>query len=231
MISQADYLVALTGAGISSESNVPTFRGPDGLWKNCNAEELATPYAFHRNPKLVWEWYTWRQNLIRRCNPNPAHLTLAKWEEHGILKHLITQNVDDLHHRANSNKMTQVHGSIFRLKCTECDYVTRLETSEGGVPQCPKCSSNLRPDVVWFGESLDPFVLERIYGELNRADAIIIIGTSGVVQPAASFPLIVKQNAGVLIEVNTEMTPLTAYADLHIQGRAGIVVPKIDSLL
>jgi NAD-dependent deacetylase len=231
LISQANYLVALTGAGISSESNVPTFRGVDGLWRNHDAEELATPHAFLQNPKLVWDWYTWRQTLIRGCSPNPAHLTLAAWEERDILKHLITQNVDDLHHRAGSRKMTQVHGDIFRLKCTRCDHVTTLETPEEGIPQCPECRSNLRPDVVWFGESLDSRVLDRVYKELGRADAIIIIGTSGVVQPAASFPFIVKQNAGALIEVNTEMTPLSGYVDLHVQGKAGCVLLEIDSLL
>jgi NAD-dependent deacetylase len=231
LISQASYLVALTGAGISSESNVPTFRGVDGMWRNHNAEELATPHAFLQNPKLVWEWYTWRQTLIRRCSPNPAHLTLAAWEERSILKHLITQNVDDLHYRDGSRQVAQVHGDIFRIKCTGCDYVTTLEKPEGDTPHCPKCGSNLRPDVVWFGESLDSYMLDRVCTELGRTDAIIIVGASGVVQPAASFPLIVKRNAGSLIETNIEMTPLSGYVDFHVQGKAGSVLPEIDSLL
>ncbi|MFW9919887.1 MAG: NAD-dependent protein deacylase [Candidatus Thorarchaeota archaeon] len=231
IIDDAAYLVALTGAGISRESNVPTFRGEDGLWRNYDPMELATPQAFAKDPKLVWEWYQWRQALIQECTPNPAHLTLAKWESKGILKHVITQNVDNLHQRSGSKNLTQVHGNIFGLKCSRCNYNTNLVSPPVDVPLCPECGSYLRPDVVWFGESLDSDVMQTVYFKLNNADVIIVIGTSGFVQPAASFPFIVKQNGGEIIEVNLEETPITSFVDVHLSGKAGEILPMIDELL
>ena len=230
-ISNADYMIALTGAGISRESNVPTFRGEDGLWRNYDAMELATPDAFRRNPTLVWEWYTWRQGLIAECNPNPAHLTLVSWEKNGLLKALITQNVDGLHIRAGSANVLEVHGDLWVLKCTSCDYRGRLESPAVGIPSCPECANNLRPDVVWFGESLDRDTISHVYNELEQADVCIVIGTSALVQPAASFPLIVKQRGGQVIEVNVERTPLSSAADFHLSGKAGEILPELDSLL
>lgn len=231
LMENAEYLIALTGAGISKESNIPTFRGEDGLWKEYDATDLATPSAFAKNPKLVWEWYSWRQDLIADCEPNPAHLTLAEWEAEGLLECVITQNVDGLHHRAGSKKTLEVHGDIWAVKCTNCDYRGRLDEPADGVPHCEECGSMLRPDVVWFGESLDQDVMDQVYSELQQADTCIIIGTSGIVQPAASFPLIVKRSGGSAIEVNIEKTPLTSAIDIHIEGKAGTVLPKIDSLL
>lgn len=231
VISESEYLVALTGAGISKESNVPTFRGEDGLWRNYDAMELATPSAFARNPSLVWEWYAWRQRLIGECDPNPAHVTLAKWERNDILKTLITQNVDGLHVRAGSINVLEVHGDIWALKCTSCDYRGRLDSPASGIPSCPKCSNHLRPDVVWFGESLDGGTLERVYEELETASVCIVVGTSALVQPAASFPLIVKRRGGIIIEVNIEQTLLTGLVDFHLSGKAGEILPKLDELL
>ncbi|MFW9844042.1 MAG: NAD-dependent deacylase [Candidatus Thorarchaeota archaeon] len=230
-ISNADYLIALTGAGISRESNVPTFRGKDGLWRNFDAMELATPDAFKRNPTLVWEWYTWRQGLIAECNPNPAHLTLVSWEKRGLLQSLITQNVDGLHIRAGSKNVLEVHGDLWALKCTSCEYRGRLDSPAVGIPSCPSCSNNLRPDVVWFGESLDSCIISHVYTELEQADVCLVIGTSALVQPAASFPLRVKQKGGHLIEINIERTPLSSIVDLHLAGKAGEILPKLDSLL
>ena len=231
VIAAADYMVALTGAGISKESNVPTFRGEDGLWRNYDAMELATPDAFRRDPTLVWEWYAWRQGLIANCNPNPAHLTLAKWEQKGILKSLITQNVDGLHIRAGSTLVHEVHGDLWALKCVSCDYKGRLDAPADGIPTCPLCENNLRPDVVWFGESLDSDTISNVYQELEKADVCLVIGTSSLVQPAASFPLIVKQRGGLIIEVNIERTPLTSAVDYHLSGKAGEVLPQLDLLL
>jgi len=231
LIDESEYLIAFTGAGISKESNVPTFRGEDGLWRNYDAMELATPQAYTRDPKLVWEWYTWRHNLIRDCSPNPAHQTVAKWETRGVLKHLITQNVDDLHYRAGSRNLTQVHGDIFGLKCTKCSYKSRLVNPSEEIPECPECKAILRPDVVWFGESLDAQVMNTVYDQLERADTIIVIGTSGIVQPAASFPLVVKRNGGSMIEINVERTPLSYTADIHVPGKAGEILPRIDQEL
>ena len=231
LIEESDYLIALTGAGISRESNVPTFRGQDGLWRNYDPMELATPQAYARDPKLVWEWYTWRHNLIRDCTPNPAHLTVAKWESRNVLKHLITQNVDDLHYRAGSRKLTPVHGDIFGLKCTKCSFKSRLVNPSDEIPVCPECNAILRPDVVWFGENLDSEIIQTVYDQLDRADTIIVVGTSGIVHPAASFPLVVKQKGGSMIEVNIEKTPLSYAADIHISGKAGEILPRIDQEL
>jgi NAD-dependent deacetylase len=231
VMMNSNYFVALTGAGISKESNVPTFRGEDGLWRNYDAMELATPSAFARNPTLVWEWYSWRQGLIGNCEPNPAHNTLASWEERGILKTLITQNVDGLHFRAGSVNVHEVHGDLWALKCVSCDYRGRLDKPALGIPSCPHCSSNLRPDVVWFGESLDPIIMKRVYTELELTDVCIVIGTSALVQPAASFPIIVKQRGGKIIEVNIEQTMLTPVVDYHISGKAGEILPILDEFL
>jgi NAD-dependent deacetylase len=230
-ISNADYMIAVTGAGISKESNVPTFRGEDGLWRNYDAMDLATPDAFRRNPALVWEWYTWRQRLIAECEPNPAHFTLASWEKRGLLKALITQNVDGLHIRAGSTNVYEVHGDIWALKCTSCKYKGSLSSPAIGIPTCPLCSNNLRPDVVWFGESLDRAALSKVYNELEHADVCLVIGTSALVQPAATFPLIVKQRGGQLIEINVEPTPLSSIVDFHISGKAGKILPTLDSIL
>ncbi|MFX1543963.1 MAG: NAD-dependent deacetylase [Promethearchaeota archaeon] len=231
IISDAEYLIALTGAGVSRESNVPTFRGVDGLWRNYDPMELATPHAFARNPKLVWEWYSWRQGLISECEPNPAHTTLAEWEANGILSHLITQNVDGLHRRAGSEKVLEVHGDLWATKCTSCSFHGRLDSPAKGIPLCPECENMLRPDVVWFGESLDGRIMARVYEELASADIILVVGTSALVQPAASFPLVVKHAGGKILEANIEHTPLTLVSDVHVSGKAGEVLPSIGQLL
>jgi NAD-dependent deacetylase len=231
IINESNYLIALTGAGISKESSVPTFRGEDGLWRNYDAMELATPSAFAKDPDLVWEWYAWRQGLIAECEPNPAHNTLVKWEEKGVLKSLVTQNVDGLHRRAGSQSVLEVHGDLWALKCISCDHKGRLTAPASGIPPCPQCDKHLRPDVVWFGESLDSGIIRQVYTELEKADACIVIGTSALIQPAASFPLIVKQRGGQLIEVNVERTGLSRVADVHLLGKAGEVLPSLDSTL
>lgn len=231
IISEARHLIALTGAGISKESNVPTFRGKDGLWRKHNVMDLATPSAFARNPQLVWEWYSWRQDLIAKCTPNPAHYTLVKWEKKGILKSLISQNVDGLHRRAGSGNVLEVHGNLWAVKCTSCTHLGRLSDPAQGIPECPSCGANLRPDVVWFGERLNPVVMQNVREELERADTIIVIGTSALVQPAATFPLIVKQRGGKLLEVNIEQTPLTRTVDAHLRGKAGELLLKLDKLI
>jgi NAD-dependent deacetylase len=231
LVRTSEYILALTGAGISKESNVPTFRGEDGLWRNYDPMELATPQAFEKNPKLVWEWYSWRQNLIRECRPNPAHMVLASWEENGLLKSIITQNVDGLHRRAGSQRVLEIHGNIWRVRCTSCSFSSTLEEPAGGVPLCPECNELLRPDVVWFGESLDAGLMNKAYTELGKSELLFVIGTSAMVQPAASFPMIVKQNHGKLIEINPDTTPLSEYVDIRLGGRAGEILPEIDKIL
>lgn len=230
-IQNSKYMIALTGAGISKESNVPTFRGADGLWRNYDAMELATPDAFRHNPTLVWDWYTWRQGLIADCDPNPGHFTLAKWERENLLKCVITQNVDGLHRRAGAKNIMEIHGNLWGLKCLGCDYKGLLDAPAVGVPLCPECRNTLRPDVVWFGESLDRDVISDAYSELAKADVCLVIGTSALVQPAASFPLIVKQSGGLIIEVNVELTPLTSAVDYHLSGKSGEVLSELDELL
>jgi NAD-dependent deacetylase len=230
-MKNSEYIIALTGAGISKESNIPTFRGKDGLWRNYDAMELATPGAFNRNPKLVWEWYTWRQGLISECDPNPAHVTLAKWEREGLLRSIISQNVDGLHRRAGSENVLEVHGNLWTLKCISCDHTDRLDSPAKGIPECPTCGSHLRPDVVWFGEGLPSDVMGYVYSELENADLCLVVGTSSLVQPAASFPLVVKQRGGILVEVNIDDTPLSRLADFQLKGKAGVLLPKVDAEL
>ena len=162
LLARSKFAIAFTGAGISAESGIPTFRGANGLWKNYKPEELATPEAFLRNPKLVWNFYRWRMDLIRKAKPNRAHLVLAELERMGFLRAVITQNVDDLHREAETRNLIELHGNIFRVRCTSCSYQENLKESKNleeflaseELPKCPRCSSLLRPDVVWLGEPL-----------------------------------------------------------------------------
>jgi NAD-dependent deacetylase len=221
-------IVVLTGAGISAESGVPTFRGEDGLWRQYRAEDLATPEAFHRNPSLVWEWYDWRRGLIARCEPNAAHRTLAEMEsEYGDFT-LITQNVDDLHQRAGSRRMLRLHGSIWQVRCTAENIVT--ENHEVPLsqmpPRCP-CGALLRPHVVWFGEPLDAAVLGQAHAAAEACDLMLVVGTSAVVHPAASLPAVAKHRGARLIELNLERTPLSPYADEIVLGPAAEELPKL----
>jgi NAD-dependent deacetylase len=229
VIVNSKYLVALTGAGVSAESGIPTFRGKDGLWNRYRPEELANPQAFAADPEKVWKWYAWRMEKVFNAEPNKAHLALAELERIGILKCLITQNVDDLHERAGSTNVLHLHGSLRVVKCTNCSNA--LEVSNPPqippLPTCEKCGSLLRPGVVWFGEMLPPDVLERAMREVEKSDAIIVAGTSAVVQPAASLPLIVKRKGGIVIEINPDETPLTSLADFSIRGKAGEVMDEL----
>lgn len=234
VITHSEYLIAFTGAGISAESGVPTFRGSaDSLWSRFKPEELATPEAFSRNPKRVWEWYIWRMNIIKKAKPNEAHLALARLESMGILKYIITQNVDGLHKKAGSRNVIELHGNIWRVRCsnTLCNYRGELKDIPKEIPpRCPYCGSLLRPDVVWFGEPLDPEVWSKAINEASRADVVLVIGTSGVVYPAAYIPLIVKQHGGLVIEVNVRESGITQYADIFIKERATIALRHIVRL-
>ena len=229
-IIESEHLIALTGAGVSAESGIPTFRGKNGLWRKYRAEELATFSAFMNNPKLVWEWYSWRISMILRAKPNPAHISLAKLEKIGILKALITQNVDNLHERAGSEKIIKLHGDILTVKCISCDYKTRLQAPPSEIPpSCPQCGDLLRPGVVWFGEPLPREALEVAMLHASIADAIIVIGTSGVVYPAGAIPYIVKERNGKIIEINISRSTISPIADYFIEGKAGEILPIILS--
>ncbi len=223
-------LVALTGAGISADSGIPTFRGKDGLWNKYRPEELATPQAFARNPELVWEWYAWRMKLIFDAEPNPAHKALALMEKAGLLKAVITQNVDNLHERAGSRNVIHLHGRIDEMRCTECGEIVRNEKPPEAIPPRCRCGGMMRPNVVWFGEALPERELGRAV-QLCSSNNVIVIGTSAVVYPAASLPVYAKNNGYAVIEVNPDATPLTEMADLSLRERAGRAFEKIYAIL
>ena len=234
-LSRAEALCILTGAGISQDSGIPTFRGANGLWKQYRAENLATPEAFARDPVLVWEWYAWRREIIHRAQPNAAHHALVEWEaafatRAGGRFALLTQNVDGLQERAGSRNVIRLHGDIWRLRCTGCgaerqDYAVPLDPFP---PRC-SCSSLLRPAVVWFGESLPQGAWAQAVEAAASADLFLVIGTSALVQPAASLPLLAKQNGARLVEINPDPTPLSRLADLAIRGKAAEVLGGLPS--
>ena len=227
-IAGAKSVAVLTGAGISAESGVPTFRGEDGLWKNYRAEELATPQAFAHNHKLVWEWYNWRRELIRPLNPNPAHYALAEFEEKsGKDLWLLTQNVDGLHRKAGSKHVVEIHGCIWVVKCTVCTYNAEDRSELSNEPPCPTCGELLRPGVVWFGESLPVDAVNEVYQALDTCDVLAVIGTSSVVYPAASFAGEMLNRGKPVIEINLDPTPLSSRATISLQGKAGNVTPQV----
>jgi NAD-dependent deacetylase len=223
-------LLVLTGAGVSAESGIPTFRGTDGLWRKHRSEELATPEAFERDPKLVWEWYQYRRNLIAQAAPNAAHKAIVRLEDLFSDFLLVTQNVDGLHRRAGSKKIAELHGNIFREKCSRDGSIAE-GTSNGDTPRRCQCGAYLRPDVVWFGEPLPHHVIELAFDFAGRCDAMMVVGTSGVVHPAASLPSIAKSHNTWVLEVNLEPTPITDLADESLFGQAGTILPHLEELL
>ena len=220
-------VAALTGAGVSAESGVPVFRGEEGLWRDYRPEDLATPDAFRRNPRLVWEWYGWRRELIGACSPNPAHETLAAMERTLPDFTLITQNVDGLHQAAGSETVLELHGNIWRVRCTACSYLS--EDHRVLLPalplHCPECRSLLRPDVVWFGESLSQDALDAAWAAAAGCRTMLVIGTSAAVQPAASLPMAALRNGAQLVEFNPTETSLSRHADKAIRAPAGEALP------
>jgi NAD-dependent deacetylase len=232
-LRRAKNVVALTGSGISAESGIPTFRGEEGLWKTYRAQDLATPQAFARDPKLVWEWYDWRRGLMGPKQPNAGHQVLAAWERTIPNFTLITQNIDGLHRRAGSRNVLELHGNIWKLRCTE--EGTLIDNSETPLsplpPLCPDCGAMLRPHVVWFGESLDPDVIQRAFSISARCDLMFVVGTSAVVHPAASLPLAALEAGATVVEINPEPTPLSDHAEFSFRGKAGAVLPRIDQVL
>ncbi len=223
----------LTGAGISAESGVPTFRGKDGLWKQFRAEDLATPEAFERDPALVWEWYDWRRGIIAGREPNAGHLILARWEDELPGFVLITQNVDGLHRRAGSKNVLELHGNIWQVRCLEEGTVS--ENFESPFPEipprCPACGGLLRPNVIWFGEALPRLILEQAQAACIAAELMFVIGTSAYVQPAASLPLVAAEAGAKIVEINPDYTPLSTYADHSFRGKAGEVLVEIDAAI
>ena len=221
-------IVVLTGAGISAESGVPTFRGEGGLWRQYRATDLATPEAFARDPALVWEFYNWRRELLHPLEPNPGHKTLAGLERRAPHFTLITQNIDGLHQKAGSKNILELHGNIWWVRCTLCSDLKEDRTVPlRGLPNCEKCGGLLRPHVVWFGETLDPDVLESAYGAINSCDAMLVIGTSGTVQPAASMGMHARRRGAFVAEINLDPTPYTQIYEVTIPGKSGEILPQL----
>ena len=228
-IKENKKIVFVTGAGISQESGIPTFRGKDGLWRNYNAMELATIDAFYENPKLVWEWYNERRENIFSVSPNQGHKAIAELEKYAKVI-ILTQNIDGLHQKAGSSKVLELHGSIVKIKCTVCDFRDEIITKFSEIPPLCKCGNILRPDVVWFGESLQEDVWKHAMIQAGQCDLMIIVGTSLVVSPANTLPIYAKQNNAYLIEINPEKTEMSSEMDLTINDTSANVLPKIVSM-
>jgi NAD-dependent deacetylase len=234
-IHPAARITIITGAGVSAASGVPTFRGPEGLWRNHAPEKLATPEAFRRDPKLVWEWYNWRRERIAKCLPNAAHAVLAAWSRRYPRFTLITQNVDGLHERAGTADVIRFHGSIWEVLCWQRCPSSPERWRDDSVPlasippSCPYCRGLLRPGIVWFGEGIDPEILERSI-EATACDLFLTVGTSAVVHPAASLVFEARSQGAFTAEINPEATPNSRGVDLAIQGRAEEVLPALESL-
>jgi NAD-dependent deacetylase len=227
-LRSARSVAVLTGAGVSAESGIPTFRGQDGLWRNFVPEELATAEAFERNPKLVWEWYMWRRALVSGAEPNPGHLALVQLEAGFEDFTLVTQNVDGLHERAGSQNIIELHGNIMRSRCHSCGYPAgEAALDEDGQLSACECGGLLRPDVVWFGELLPAEALKRAWDAAKRANIFLSVGTSSAVQPAAGLADLAKQNGAYLVEINPKTTVMSDQFDERLRGPSGEILPMI----
>jgi NAD-dependent deacetylase len=225
-LAAARFVTALTGAGISAESGIPIFRGAGGLWNNYRPEDLATPQAFAVNPRLVWEWYGWRQGLIAKAEPNAGHGALAALERRLPGFTLVTQNVDGLHSRAGSEDPIELHGSIWKVRCTGCDHERTLSEPVEEPPHCEDCGALERPGVVWFGESLPEDAFEAALSAAARAEVLLVVGTSGMVQPAASLVEVGRSRGAFVIEVNPEASP-GGRNRIALAGPAGTILPAL----
>jgi NAD-dependent deacetylase len=228
-LGKARHIAVLTGAGVSAESGVPTFRqAQTGLWAQYDPQELATPAAFQRNPRLVWEWYTWRRELVAQARPNPGHFALAEMERLAPRFSLITQNVDGLHEQAGSRQVIELHGNITRTTCfADGRSVPTWPPTDEVPPRCPDCGAPLRPDVVWFGENLPYLALQAAVAAAHDCDIFLAVGTSGMVHPAASLPLEARQSGAMIVEINPQSTPLSPYMDHVLAGPSGEILPQL----
>jgi NAD-dependent deacetylase len=228
-LARASRVTVLTGAGVSAESGVPTFRDAQtGLWAKYRPEELATPSAFRRNPRLVWEWYEWRRKLVADAQPNPAHFALAEMERLFLQFHLITQNVDGLHQRAASRNVIELHGNITRTRCFDEGTIVSSWKETGDVPpKCPNCGGLLRPDVVWFEEPLPDTEMNLAIRASTSCEVFLSVGTSTVVHPAASLPFEAVRRGATVVEINPQRTPFSARAHFTLAGAAGVVLPEL----
>jgi NAD-dependent deacetylase len=230
-LADARTLAVSSGAGMSAESGVATFRDDDGLWSRFNPSELATPDAFRRNPLKVWEWYRQRRQALARVEPHDGHRVLAKWEARFAGLTLITQNVDGLHHRAGSRNVIELHGRLDVTRCTQCGFSAQSLEDLGPDPACSQCAARVRPGVIWFGESLPAGAFEAAIAAAESCDAFLVIGTSGLVQPAASLAEIAKSGGARVIEINPNETPLSALADVCIRSGCRDALLALDHVL
>lgn len=228
-IKNSKKIVFVTGAGISQESGIPTFRGKDGLWRKYDVMQLATINAFYENPKLVWEWYNERRKGIFAARPNLGHIAIAELEKYADVV-VLTQNIDGLHKRAGSSNVFELHGSIIRIKCTVCNYKEERKNEFEDFPPICKCGNILRPDVVWFGEALPEDIWTKAIIHANQCDLMIIAGTSLVVTPANTLPIYAKQNNAFLIEVNPEETIMSSEMDYSVRSSSAVSLPEFVSI-
>ncbi|WP_406693763.1 NAD-dependent deacylase [Singulisphaera sp. Ch08] len=232
LLAKAGRVTVLTGAGVSAESGIPTFRGLGGLWNGRDPMSLATPQAFAANPELVWEFYNWRRELVTQAEPNPGHRALAEFSRRLTSLTLVTQNVDRLHQRAGSRDVIELHGNLFEVRCTGCSRTfDRSGETLPPLPRCHDCGQLLRPGVVWFGESLPPAMWEAAETAVRRAPLLLVIGTSAVVYPAAGLVGTAQNGGGAVIEINLEPTPISATVDIALQGKAAEILPILADLL
>ena len=227
ILAQRPKIAVLTGAGISAESGVPTFRGSDGYWKGKSAEDLASMQGFSQDPHGVWEWYNLRRHKLKDIKPNPGHDALVKLEEQASSFTLVTQNVDRLHQQAGSGQVLELHGSIWPVRCMDCDYQEdRFQVDLPAEPRCPDCKGWLRPGVVWFGEALPFGIMEKADHAVRMADLFFIIGTSAVVWPAAGLAWTAREAGAKVVEINLEETPATEVAHISLLGKSGEILPQ-----
>lgn len=234
LLKNAKKLVVLTGAGVSKESGIPTFRDAlTGMWENYDPEDLATPEGFKKNPPLVWQWYDDRRKQLVNIKPNPGHFAICELEKHFEALPVITQNIDGLHFAAGSSDVVELHGSITSFKCFDNGHPVEEEIEFGlkEPPLCKNCQSVVRPSVVWFGEALPEEAIARAFKECEGACVLLVVGTSGMVHPAASLPYTGQRSGARLIEVNPESTPLTDSCDVFLKGPSGVVLPKLLDLI
>lgn len=228
-LRSARRVAVLTGAGVSAESGVPTFRdAQSGLWAQYRPEDLATPQAFQKQPSLVWEWYAWRRELVSQVEPNAGHLALAQMERLIPEFTVVTQNVDRLHKKAGSLNVIELHGDLQQIRCSKEGTIVENWVETGRVPPCcPACGDLLRPNVVWFGESLPEEALRSAWETARKSEIFLSIGTSTIVEPAASLPWFALQNGAIVLEVNPNPTPLSEAAHFTLNGAAGVVLPEL----
>lgn len=231
-LQSSKAVAILTGAGISAESGVPTFRGKEGLWNKFRPEELATMEAFLQNPKIVWEWYECRRELMSKVKPNPAHYALRDLERIIDKFSLITQNIDGLHQEAGSKNVIELHGNIKRNRCISCEEIYMdLEFDSKEIPPRCRCGGMIRPDVVWFGEMLPQKALSTAFKSAQQCDIFMSIGTSALVSPASQLPIVALRNNAYVVEVNLEPTVISNMVHESIIGKAGEILPKLVSSL